>query len=91
MVVKDTSLSTKGSLPATKATENASDDHTKTTAGHKTQDPQGPDNDQVALEEGEEEITEESLDEILKELESTVNEVGMEEMGRSNGSCWWRR
>jgi hypothetical protein len=72
MVVKGTSLSTKGSLPATKGTDNASDDYTKTTAGHKTKDPQGPDNDQVALEESEE-ITEESLDEILKELEDSVS------------------
>jgi len=79
MVVKGTSLSTKGSLPATKGTEKASGDYTKTTAGHKTNDPQGPDNDQVALEEGEE-ISDESLEEILKELETSVNEVGMEEM-----------
>jgi hypothetical protein len=79
MVVKGTSLSTKGSLPATKGTEKASGDYTKTTSGHKTNDPQGPDNDQVALEEGEE-ISDESLEEILKELETSVNEVGMDDM-----------
>ena len=72
---------TKGSLPATKKDGKASTDYTKTTAGHKTDDPQGASNELVALEEGDgEEIDEESLDEILKELENSVNEVGMEEM-----------
>jgi hypothetical protein len=72
---------TKGSLPATKKDGKASADYTKTTAGHHTEDPQGASNELVALEEGDgEEIDEESLDEILKELENSVNEVGMEEM-----------
>lgn len=69
---------TKGSLPATKKDGKASEDYTKTTAGHKTEDPQGASNEVVALEEGEE-IDEASLEEVLKELEASVNEVGMEE------------
>ena len=80
---------TKGSLSATKKDAKASSDYTKTTAGHKTEDPQGQgnevsnngyDNDTAALKEGED-IDESSLDEILKELEDGLNEVGdMEEM-----------
>lgn len=70
---------TKGSLPATKKADKASADYTKTTAGHKTEDPQGASNDIVALEEGEE-IDEASLEEVLKELEASVNEVDMDEM-----------
>lgn len=80
---------TKGSLSATKKHEKASSDYTKTTTGHKTDDPQGQgnevsnggyDNDTTALKENEE-IDETSLDEILKELEDGLNDVGgMEEM-----------
>ena len=80
---------TKGSLSATKKHEKASSDYTKTTTGHKTDDPQGQgnevsnggyDNDTTALKENEE-IDETSLDEILKELEDGLNEVGgMEDM-----------
>jgi major membrane immunogen (membrane-anchored lipoprotein) len=80
---------TKGSLPAAKKHEKASSDYTKTTNGHKTDDPQGQgnevskggyDNDTAALKENEE-VDETSLDEILKELEDGLNEVGgMDEM-----------
>lgn len=80
---------TKGSLPATKKHEKASSDYTKTTTGHKTDDPQGQgnevsnggyDNDTTALKENEE-VDEASLDEILKELEDGLTEVGgMEDM-----------
>lgn len=80
---------TKGSLSATKKHEKASSDYTKTTTGHKTDDPQGQgnevsnggyDNDTTALKENEE-IDETSLDEILKELEDGLNDVGgMEDM-----------
>ena len=75
---------TKGSLPATKKHEKASSDYTKTTTGHKTDDPQGQgnevsnggyDNDTTALKENEE-VDEASLDEILKELEDGLNDVG---------------
>jgi len=75
---------TKGSLPAAKKHEKASSDYTKTTNGHKTDDPQGQgnevskggyDNDTAALKENEE-IDETSLDEILKELEDGLNDVG---------------
>lgn len=81
-------LSTKGGLSAVKRDAKASSDYTKTTAGHKTEDPQGQgneiskggyDNDTSALKENEE-IDEVSLDEILKELEGDLNDVGMEEM-----------
>lgn len=92
-VVDATKLSTKGSLSATKKDSKASDDYTKTTAGHKTEDPQGQgnelsnggyDNDTAALKENEE-VDEASLDEILKELEDGLNEVGgMEEMATSH-------
>ena len=81
---------TKGSLSAAKKTAKASSDYTKTTNGHKTDDPQGQgnevskggyDNDTAALKENEE-VDETSLDEILKELEDGLNEVGgMEDMG----------
>ena len=81
---------TKGSLPAAKKHAKASSDYTKTTTGHKTDDPQGQgnevsnggyDNDTTALKENEE-VDETSLDEILKELEDGLNEVGgMEDMG----------
>jgi len=81
---------TKGSLPAAKKHAKASSDYTKTTTGHKTDDPQGQgnevsnggyDNDTTALKENEE-VDEASLDEILKELEDGLNEVGgMDEMG----------
>ena len=81
---------TKGSLPAAKKHAKASSDYTKTTNGHKTDDPQGQgnevsnggyDNDTTALKENEE-VDEASLDEILKELEDGLNEVGgMDEMG----------
>ena len=80
---------TKGSLPAAKKHEKASSDYTKTTNGHKTDDPQGQgnevsnggyDNDTTALKENEE-VDEASLDEILKELEDGLTEVGgMEDM-----------
>jgi major membrane immunogen (membrane-anchored lipoprotein) len=75
---------TKGSLPAAKKHEKASSDYTKTTNGHKTDDPQGQgnevsnggyDNDTTALKENEE-VDEASLDEILKELEDGLNDVG---------------
>jgi major membrane immunogen (membrane-anchored lipoprotein) len=75
---------TKGSLPAAKKHEKASSDYTKTTTGHKTDDPQGQgnevskggyDNDTTALKENEE-VDEASLDEILKELEDGLTEVG---------------
>ena len=75
---------TKGSLPAAKKHEKASSDYAKTTTGHKTDDPQGQgnevskggyDNDTAALKENEE-VDEASLDEILKELEDGLNEVG---------------
>jgi len=87
-VVDATKLSTKGSLSSTKKDAKASSDYTKTTTGHKTDDPQGQgnevsnggyDNDTAALKENEE-VDETSLDEILKELEDGLNEVGMEEM-----------
>jgi hypothetical protein len=81
---------TKGSLSAAKKTAKASSDYTKTTNGHKTNDPQGQgnevskggyDNDTAALKENEE-VDETSLDEILKELEDGLNDVGgMDEMG----------
>ena len=81
---------TKGSLSAAKKDAKASSDYTKTTNGHKTNDPQGQgnevskggyDNDTAALKENEE-VDETSLDEILKELEDGLNEVGgMDEMG----------
>lgn len=70
---------TKGSLPATKKDGKASSDYTKTTAGHHTEDPQGPESEVIALEESDE-ITEESLDEILQELENSLEETNMEEM-----------
>ena len=75
---------TKGSLPAAKKHEKASSDYAKTTTGHKTDDPQGQgnevsnggyDNDTTALKENEE-VDEASLDEILKELEDGLTEVG---------------
>ena len=75
---------TKGSLPAAKKHAKASSDYTKTTTGHKTDDPQGQgnevskggyDNDTAALKENEE-VDEASLDEILKELEDGLNDVG---------------
>ena len=81
---------TKGSLSAAKKDAKASSDYTKTTTGHKTNDPQGQgnevskggyDNDTAALKENEE-VDETSLDEILKELEDGLNDVGgMDEMG----------
>jgi hypothetical protein len=81
---------TKGSLPAAKKHAKASSDYTKTTTGHKTDDPQGQgnevskggyDNDTTSLKENEE-VDEASLDEILKELEDGLNDVGgMDEMG----------
>lgn len=87
---------TKGSLSATKKDAKASSDYTKTTAGHKTEDPQGQgnevskggyDNDTAALKENEE-VDESSLDEILKELEDGLNDVGgMEEMATEETSA----
>ncbi len=71
---------TAGEPKAAADSHKASDDYKKVTAGHKTQDPQGASNEVVALEENEE-LDEASLEEILKELEASVNEVGdMEEM-----------
>lgn len=79
-VVDATKLSTAGEPKAVADSTKASPDYTKVTAGHKTEDPQGASNEVVKLEESDE-ITEESLDEILKELENSVNEVGgVEEM-----------
>ena len=92
MVVDATKLATKGSLPAGKKDAKASSDYTKTTAGHNTEDPQGASNElskgqkkndtgTAALKEDDnQEVDESSLDEILKELEDGLNEVGMEEM-----------
>jgi hypothetical protein len=93
MVVDATKLSTKGSLPAGKKDAKASSDYTKTTAGHNTEDPQGASNElskgqkktdagTAALKEDDSnyEVDESSLDEILKELEDGLTEVGMEEM-----------
>jgi len=93
MVVDAQKLSTAGEPKAAASSHKASDDYKKTTSGHKTQDPQGQGNemadgakkaeDQTSsnLKEGEDEIDEASLDEVLKELEASVNEVGgMEEM-----------
>jgi hypothetical protein len=74
-VVDATKLSTAGEPKAVADSTKASPDYTKVTAGHKTEDPQGASNEVVKLEESDE-ITEESLDEILKELENSVNEVG---------------
>jgi hypothetical protein len=91
MVVDAQKLSTAGEPKAAADSHKASDDYKKTTSGHKTNDPQGQGNekadgakkaeDQTSnLKEGEE-IDEASLDEVLKELEAAVNEVGgMEEM-----------
>lgn len=79
-VVDATKMATAGEPKAAADSHKASPDYKKTTSGHKTQDPQGASNEVVKLEESDE-ITEESLDEILKELEASVNEVGgMEEM-----------
>ena len=92
MVVDATKLATKGSLPAGKKDAKASSDYTKTTAGHHTEDPQGASNEfskgqkkndsgTAALKEDDnQEVDESSLDEILKELEDGLNDVGMEEM-----------
>ena len=92
MVVDATKLATKGSLPAGKKDAKASSDYAKTTAGHNTEDPQGASNElskgqkkndagTAALKEDDnQEVDESSLDEILKELEDGLNEVGMEEM-----------
>lgn len=92
MVVDATKLATKGSLPAGKKDAKASSDYTKTTAGHHTEDPQGASNEfskgqkkndtgTAALKEDDnQEVDESSLDEILKELEDGLNEVGMDEM-----------
>ena len=93
MVVDATKLATKGSLPAGKKDAKASSDYTKTTAGHHTEDPQGASNEfskgqkkndtgTAALKEDDSnyEVDESSLDEILKELEDGLNDVGMEEM-----------
>jgi hypothetical protein len=74
-VVDATKLSTAGEPKAVADSTKASPDYTKVTAGHKTEDPQGASNEVVKLEESDE-ITEESLDEILKELENSVNDVG---------------
>ena len=91
MVVDATKLATKGSLPAGKKDAKASSDYAKTTAGHNTEDPQGASNEfskgqkktdtgTAALKEDDSnyEVDESSLDEILKELEDGLNEVGME-------------
>lgn len=86
MVVDATKLATKGSLPAGKKDAKASSDYTKTTSGHNTEDPQGASNEfsngysgTAALKEDDnQEVDESSLDEILKELEDGLNEVGME-------------
>jgi hypothetical protein len=76
---KDEKNATAGEPKAAADSHKASDDYKKTTSGHKTQDPQGASNEVVKL--SEEEIDESSLEEILKELEDSVNEVGgMEEM-----------
>jgi len=78
-IVDATKMATSGEPKAVADSHKASDDYKKTTAGHKTEDPQGASNEIVKLEE--EELDEASLDEILKELEASVNEVGgMEEM-----------
>ena len=82
-------MNTPGGPKAVADSHKASPDYTKTTAGHKTEDPQGQgnelskggyDKDTAALKENEQEVDEASLDEILKELEDGLNEVGMEEL-----------
>ena len=89
-MVDATKLSTAGEPKAAKADAAASSDYKKTTAGHNTEDPQGASNElskgqkkndagTAALKEGDDQIDEASLEEILKELEASVNEVGMEE------------
>ena len=90
-MVDATKLSTAGEPKAAKADAAASSDYKKTTAGHNTEDPQGASNElskgqkkndagTSALKEGDDQIDDASLEEILKELEASVNEVGMEEV-----------
>lgn len=67
---------TAGEPKAAAGSHKASPDYKKTTSGHKTEDPQGASNEMVKLEEGNDDISEETLEEILKELEASVNEVG---------------
>jgi hypothetical protein len=93
MVVKATSMSTKGSLPPGKKENTASTDYKKTATGNQiknikasgTEDPQGASNEvsdglkktdsgTSALKENDV-VDEASLDEILKELEDSTNEV----------------
>jgi hypothetical protein len=90
MVVDATKLSTAGEPKAAADSHAASPDYKKTTSGHKTDDPQGQGNeladgakkaeDQTANL-NEEAIDESSLEEILKELESGLSEVSMDETG----------
>lgn len=88
---KDSTDDTSGEPKSVADVTKALPDYKKTTSGHKTQDPQGASHeiskgasknstdDTSALKENEEEVDEASLDEILAELEASVNEVGMEE------------
>jgi hypothetical protein len=91
-MVDATKLSTAGEPKAAKGTTAASSDYKKTTAGHNTEDPQGASNElskgqkkndsgTSALKENDAELDNESLEEILKELEASVNETGMGEEG----------
>lgn len=87
MVVDAKKLSTAGEPKAAAAgSRKASTDYTKTTSGEKTQDPQGASNEVSkgpskseknatgkTLEEGEEEIPDESLEEIVRELEQEIS------------------
>lgn len=84
-MVDATKLSTAGEPKAVKADAAASSDYKKTTAGHNTEDPHGASNKlsnsgTSALKEDNYELDNESLEEILKELEASVNETGMEEV-----------
>ena len=95
--IKDaTKLSTTGGLKSAAGSHKASPDYKKTTAGSKTEDPQGQgnevskggyDNDTAALKENEGgpdalPIDEASLDEILKELQAQVDmDEGMDSLG----------
>ena len=93
-MVDATKLSTAGEPKAAKGTAAASSDYKKTTAGHNTQDPQGASNElskgqkkndsgTSALKENDadmENLDNESLEEILKELEASVNDAGMDDV-----------
>lgn len=80
---------TAGEPKAAGGSTKASSNYKATTSGHHTEDPQGAgnewskggyDNDTAPLKEDDAQLDDESLDEILKELEDGLNEVGMEEL-----------